>query len=163
MSRPNPAEARRHIVEIIGSCVYHALGLKESLEDERQALEEQDMSALNSAIENKGKCVEALGMLDQERTKLCTEAGFTAGPEQMAQMTEWCDQDSLLANCWQHLMDIAVECNAVNLTNGAIIRGRKQQIEMSLAIIRGGAPEASIYGRSGQGARGPSQRSLAEA
>lgn len=163
VAHSSPDAARQQIVEIIGNCVYHALGLKESLEDELRALEEQDMDSLRSAIDNKSNCVESLRKLEDQRRVLCETAGFESGPEQMEQMTTWCDDDSVLANCWQHLLDIAVECNALNLTNGSIIRSRKQQIETSLAVIRGGAPEAGIYGRSGHGANGPSQRSLAEA
>lgn len=81
----------------------------------------------------------------------------------MQQMTEWCDKDSIITNCWQHLMEIAVECNALNMTNGAIIRGCKQQIETSLSIIRGGVPGSDTYSRGGGATYVPSQQSLAEA
>ena len=163
MLRPSPDTARQRIVEIIGNSVYHALGLKESLDDEREALETQDMEALRLAVDNKGKCVAALQALEQERREYCVMAGFEDGHAQMENLAEWCDRDSALQNCWQHLLDLAVECNALNLTNGAIIRGRKQQIEAGLAVIRGGDPDSGIYGRSGQAPSGPSQRALAEA
>ena len=163
MSHPTPENARKQIVEIIGNSVYHALGLKESLQDEFAALEAQDMDALRVAVDNKSSCVAALQTLEQQRKDFCIGAGFESGPEQMEQLAEWCDEDEVLANCWQHLMDIAVECNAMNLTNGAIIRARQQQIEAGLAVIRGGAQDPGVYGRSGRGPSGPSQRSLAEA
>lgn len=163
MSRPAPADVRIRIVEIIGNSVYQALGLKESLEDEHRALELQDLQALRAAIANKSKCVAELQALEEQRLECCIAAGFQAGPEQMEQVTAWCDEGSELANCWQHLLDIAVECNAMNFTNGAIIRGRKQHIDTSLAVIRGGDTETSTYGRGGQGPGGLSQRSLAEA
>lgn len=38
MAHPTTGEACQRIVEITGSSVYHALGLKDSLEDERKAL-----------------------------------------------------------------------------------------------------------------------------
>lgn len=163
MSRPSPDSTRQQAVEIIGNCVYHALGLKESLEDERRALEQQDMTALHAAVESKSMCVRQLQTLDQAREELCTTAGFLDSPEQMQLLTEWCDDDSVLANCWQHLLDIAVECTALNITNGAIIHGRKQQIERSLLIIRGGSGESETYSRAGKEPSGLSQRSLAEA
>lgn len=163
MRRPGPDNSRKQIVEIVGNCVYHALGLKESLADELRALEQQDMDALRTAVDNKSHCVDALRTLEEERRDVCAAAGFEPGDEQMVEVIAWCDDDDVLANCWQHLLDIAVECNAMNLTNGSIIHSRKQQIETSLAVIRGGAPEAGLYGRSGHGANGPSQRSLAEA
>jgi len=163
MSRPTPDSARKQIVEIIGNSVYHALGLKESLADEHTALQQQDMDALRLAVDNKSSCVAALQTLEQRRAEFCVTAGFMSGPAQMEQLAEWCDEDSVVANCWQHLLDIAVECNAMNMTNGAIIRSRQQQIEAGLAVIRGGTQEPGVYGRSGRGPSGPSQRSLAEA
>ena len=163
MSHPTPTSARKQIVEIIGNSVYQALGLKESLQDELAALEAQDMDALRAAVDNKSRCVAALHTLEQQRKDFCVSAGFESGPEQMDQLAEWCDEDAVLANCWQHVTDIAVECNAMNLTNGAIIRTRQQQIEAGLAVIRGGTQDPAVYGRSGRGPSGPSQRSLAEA
>ena len=162
MTRPTPDAARKEIVEIIGNSVYHALGLKETLAEEHAALEHEDMDALRAAVDSKSQCVEALQSLEQRRSDFCVNAGFEPGPEQMEQLAAWCDEGSVLANCWQHLLDIAVECNAMNLTNGAIIRSRQQQIEAGLAVIRGGASDPATYGRTGRGQNGPSQRSLAE-
>lgn len=163
MAAPDPAAARKQIVEIIGDCVFHALGLMETLQDERKALEEQDMDALKSAVDSKGKCVNDLRTMEDRRRNLCAAAGFPDGPDQMVQMLEWCDENSVIANCWQHLMDVATECNTLNITNGAIIRGRKQQIETSISIIRGGQPEMDTYNRSGREPQGHHLRSIAEA
>lgn len=151
------------MVELIGNSVYHALGLMETLEDERKALEKQDMDALRSAVEKKGKCVNELRTMENERAALCSASGFEAGLDQMVQMLEWCDESSIIANCWQHLMDIATECNSLNVTNGAIIRGRKQQIDTSIAVIRGGQPTMTTYNRSGTEPHGHNLRSIAEA
>ena len=163
MASPDSAAARKQIVEVIGNCVYHALGLKETLEDERHALETQDVGALQAAIESKSRCVDELRAMDEQRQVLCAEAGFAAGPDQMLQMVEWCDESSVVANCWQHLMDIATECNTLNVTNGAIIQGRRQQLDSGIALLRGGQTETDTYNRSGRGPRGPNLRSLAQA
>lgn len=163
MQAPDQQNARDRLVDIIGNSVYHALGLKETLENERRALESQDMDGLNSAVESKSVCVDALRVLEDERRELCIAAGFEAGPDQMQQTIGWCDDDEAIANSWQHLMEVAVECNALNITNGSIIRGRKLQIESSLSIIRGGVAEADTYNRGGRDSNVPSQQALAEA
>ena len=93
MSHPTPENARKQIVEIIGNSVYHALGLKESLQDEFAALEAQDMDALRVAVDNKSSCVAALQTLEQQRKDFCIGAGFESGPEQMEQLAEWCDEE----------------------------------------------------------------------
>lgn len=163
MTASDSSDTRRQVVEIIGNCVYHALGLKETLEDERNALEKQDMSALQSAIDSKAKCVDELRSMDEERKTLCTRSGFPAGPEQMQLMIEWCDRDSVITGCWQHLMDIASECDALNATNGAIIRSRKQQIENSISIVRGDDPSMDTYNHRGNELQRHNLRSIAEA
>jgi flagellar biosynthesis/type III secretory pathway chaperone len=163
MAHSESAELRRRVVEIIGKCVYHALGLKETLVDERKALEDQDTTALRTALESKGRCVAELRRMEEERNELCMAAGFAAGLDQMPQVVEHCDENAAIANSWQHLMDIATECDSLNVTNGAIIQGRKQQIETSIAIIRGGNPTMDTYDRSGREPHGHNLRSIAEA
>lgn len=162
MDRPDSANARAQLVKIIGDCVYHAIGLKETLEEERKALEEQDMTGLSAAIDDKTKCVDELRVGEQQRKDLCAAAGFSAGPEQMDQMIQWCDEDSAIANCWQHLIGIAVDCDRLNVSNGQIIRGRQQQIESSISILRG-EPQLHTYGHSGTEPRGHALRTIAEA
>ena len=161
--RPDPESARKELVELIGSSVYHALGLKESLEDEYRALEIQDMDALQEALNNKARCVEQLQLLEEQRRACCSSAGFGADAEQMDRMTAWCDENSVVANGWQHLLDIAGRCASLNTTNGAIIHARKLQIETSLAVVRGGSPDPAVYARNGARPGDTSLRSLGEA
>lgn len=154
---------RQRLIEIIGNCEIHALGLAETLEDERKALESQDADALDAAVSNKSKCVEELRGVEQQRKKFCVHSGFPDEPEQMQKVIACCDEHSVLANCWQQLMDVVTQCDSLNMTNGAIIRGRKQHIETSISIIRGGIPSNNIYDRSGQEPQRNNVRSIAEA
>lgn len=156
-------EARRRIVDIIGDSVYQALGLKEALEDERRALEAEDMEALNAIVDSKTRCVAQLQQLDQQRTTLCEQWGFDAGPHQMTALIEWCDEDQLISSRWEQLMVIAAEGSALNMTNGSIIRLRQQQFEASLSVLRGSTPGSDTYNRSGGEGSEYSRRSLAEA
>jgi len=163
MPRPSKIEARSQIVDVIGECVYHALGLKESLRHERVALEEQDTDALHSAVDTKSRCVEKMADLDEKRRALCETSGFHAGPEQMIEMSLWCDEDSVVYKAWSQLMEIAADCNALNLTNGAIIRMRNQMVESNLAVLRGANTNPDTYKREGRDIAAMNQRSLAQA
>lgn len=155
--------ARSQIVDIIGDSVYQALGLKEALEDERRALEAQDLDALNAVVESKTRCVEQLQQLDEQRAALCEQWGFPAGPHQMTSLIEWCDEDQLISTRWEQLMVIAAEGSALNMTNGSIIRLRQQQFEASLSVLRGGTPGSDTYNRNGGDGAEYGSRSLAEA
>ena len=151
------------MLEVLGECVYQALGLRESLQDERHALETQDNDALNSALTIKGVCVQRLKELEKRRTDICDACGFTAGPEQMDRMLDWCDLDSGIADHWQHLMGIVSDCNALNLANGAIIRLRQQMVDTSLAVLRGTESVPDTYQREGASSAATTQRTLAQA
>ena len=163
MSRPEPAIARSEIVEIIGNSVYHALGLKETLEEEREALRAQDMDKLQAALDMKASCVAKLQGMEQKRQALCEAAGFMPGAEQMAELMAWCDEGAVIENCWLHLMQIAADCLSINDTNGAIIHGRKQQIDNTLTVVRGGAPQQDVYDFRGKEAREQKARPIAQA
>ena len=60
-------EARTQIADIIGASVFEALGLKEALQDERRALEAQDVDGLNAVVDAKSSCVDKLRQLDERR------------------------------------------------------------------------------------------------
>ncbi len=156
-------EARTQIADLLGDSVYEALGLKEALEDERRALEAQDLDGLNAVVDSKSACVEKLRQLDEQRVALCEHWGFDDGPQQMTALIEWCDEDQLVSSRWEQLMVLAAEGNALNMTNGAIIRVRQQQFESSLSVLRGGTPGTDTYGRSGGDTGDTNRRSLAEA
>ncbi len=163
MSTLSPEIARAQIVEILCDTVYHALGLKEILDYEREALEKQDIDGIDRTVDTKSACVHAMTLLDTKRIELCTACGFAAGPEQMQQMIDWCDDSDLVKNRWDHLMLIGAECSAINLTNGAIIRVRQQQFESSLSLLRGVTPGFNTYGRHGGEAGDYGRQSLVEA
>lgn len=96
MPAVSPDKARNRIVELLSDTVYQALALKESLEDERKALETEDMAAIERAVEIKSACVEKLKDLDQKRDTLCKSWGFTAGPDQMQDVIDYCDDADLI-------------------------------------------------------------------
>jgi len=156
-------DVRDQTVALLNDTIYHALGLKETLEEERKALEVQDMDQISATVDTKSACVQALMSLDRQRIELCTAYGFPPGPEQMPQLIDWCDESDLIKTRWDHLMVIAAESSAMNMTNGAIIRVRQQQFESSLSLLRGVVPGFNTYGRHGGDTVDLGRQSLAEA
>ncbi len=163
MTRPTPAEGRKEIAGIIGRSVSHARNLKESLEVERNALENQDADALQDVVVSKNDSAEQLQTLDLQRSALCESWGFATGPAQMDEVIDWCDEDDLIDQGWSQLMQLAADGNTLNLTNGAIIRLRQQQFETSISLLRGVTPGSDTYGRNGAESGDLSRHSLAEA
>lgn len=163
MSHRSLPEARTQIVEILDASIHQALGLKESLQDERHALERQDTDALKVALTTKGVCVNHLQKFENRRMELCGASGFGAGPEQMEKFLAWCDEGSEIAHRWHELLDIAAECNTLNLTNGAIVQAHQHMIATNLAVMRGGNVVPDTYQREGREAASADSQSLARA
>ena len=163
MSPKSHSRNLSRLADVLGACVYQALGLRESLQDERAALEADDLDALQLAVDNKTRCVSELRQLERERSDIASEMGFDPGAAQMDDLTRELGQDATIKSRWQHLLDVASECNTLNMSNGAIIRIRKQQVDAGLAVLRGAEPTAEIYGFDGASAPGYDKRSLAEA
>ncbi len=157
------SDARNQAIEILDSCVFHATRLKECLQDEHDALAEQDLDALMTAIEDKGLCVKELQRFEARRAALCNASGFPDGPSQMADFSDWCDDESLIERSWDDLLGIAAECNSLNLANGAFIRVRKQHVDAGISVLRGIDPVPPTYDRNGGARDGLGNRSIAEA
>ena len=126
-------------------------------------LEQDDVSAIESAVATKSVAIESLRQLDEQRDALCRSWGFASGDEQMAKVIAWCDDSSQVAERWQQLLDVATESSSANLTNGAIIRLRQQQFESKLSLLRGRTPRIDTYGQHGGGTGDFGRQSLAQA
>ena len=154
-------QCKAHLDELLRAGVNCASGLKEILNDERTALEHQDTEALNEIAKNKHVFLTRLEELEAERLELCTTSGFNADPAAMQQLVNSCDTDSLLLGYWTHFVDLAKQCNELNIRNGAIINLRRQQIAGALAVVRGENQDNETYGRHGRDS-GSAKRILAE-
>lgn len=163
MSTPSPDDSRNRLERILGDSIECALELKNILEDERSALEQQDIVALTETAAVKEKYIRQLQELETQRSKVSTDSGFDAEPAEMPALARWCDDDSLIIGSWRHLMEIARRCSELNLTNGAIIRMRRHQIDSSLSILRGSHFEADTYGPRGVEATSFGRQRLADA
>ena len=158
-----PAETREKLEKVLGDSVHGALGLKDVLAQERTALEQRDAVALGKNAELKEDCIRKLAAFEKARGEISRRAGFSASLDDMAALIQWCDEASVVANSWQHFRTIARECDAMNSTNGAIIRVRHQQILAGLALLRGSDARADTYAISNSGTTGFGGRELAEA
>lgn len=163
MSTSTPAETRSRIQEILRDSVHWALGLKETLDQEREALEQRDIDALNQVAMTKEVLIRKLANLEVARAAASEEAGFGSSPAEMESLTEWCDKDLSTTNSWKNFREIANECDARNRTNGAIIRLRRQQIIDGLSLLRGDEHDSSTYTSTGSASSEIGGRALTEA
>lgn len=163
MKCDSPEETRVRITSILGECVRCALDLKEILVEERKALQDRDTKSLNTAANSKLALVREITDLNQTRDKVSAQAGFGNSPENMEDLTDWCDDDRVVTKLWQKLQRIAIECYLMNRTNGAIIHLRHQQTLNGLSVLRGSENDAGTYAPAGSATNNFTARTIVEA
>ena len=162
MGTPEMDNCRDRLEQMLRAGVLCAAGLKEVLNTERTALEDQNTDALNSAALNKQSFLTDLETLEATRHEICQASGFTAEPGAMDELIQWCDTELLILGLWDQFVDLAKECSELNFSNGAIINVRRQQISGALAVVRGESRNHETYSQSGRETSTTGQRVLAE-
>ena len=149
----------RKLGQLLGGGIDAASELRAILERERRSLEQRDLEALESAASNKAVHLQTLTDFDRQRKALCRQDGTELSVEELTRSAANGDG---LRRQWQQLLDLAAECQALNLANGSIIHTRQIQLGDRLAALRG-APQGPVtYSETGGQAAQAAQRSLAE-
>jgi len=164
--RRTSQDLKSELQSVVGESVYCALGLKDTLIEERDALQRQDSTAIIDAATRKKTCILKLEELENRRAELSEACGYSRSPGDMQSLARDLDDDAsdpVLLDCWNHFIDVAHKCFDLNSSNGAIIRVRKTQIMNSLSAIRGGVDDDATYGPGGTEPVTDRARSLAEA
>lgn len=146
--------------ELLDDGIRGATGFAQDLRAELDALETEDIDALQAAAAGKQSRLEALEGVEAGRRRLLAEQGLADDAGGMRALIDAADTDGSLAERWRRYLKVADDCKQANLTNGAIIRLRQQQVTSALAALAGAEPQT--YGPGGSERPGAS-RQLAEA
>ena len=132
-----------------------------SLETERSALAQRDMTALAGSTEQKLALTERLETLEQERERLLAAMGFTGQRSDLsAYLATHAGATHRLGDLWQQVLANTEACRKANLTNGGILEASRQHVEQALCILRGQAGSPSLYDPNGETAPHLGQREL---
>ena len=112
MSNTSASDTRDRIVKVLSESVTCALGLKETLVEERDALERRDTESLNTAATSKTTLIHKLARLNEARGEISKKAGFGSGTDKMDDLAEWCDDDLLVTNTEK--LQRAIDSNIAN-------------------------------------------------
>lgn len=133
MTGPLASDFDAALVAVMGDLAREIDALHASLIEERMALGQTDVQALENAGKAKGKLLDRIDKLDIERRQLGEAAGI----------------DSLNDPRWTHTLDRLRECRQLNEVNGRIVGQRIGHVRQALALISGESPGASTYGPNG--------------
>jgi len=135
--------------------------LLKSLETERSALAQRDMTALARSTEDKLAQTQQLEALEQERERLVASMGFTGKAADLSDCFAGLPgMTHNLLDLWQQVLANTEACRKHNLTNGGILEASRQHVEQALCILRGQAGSPSLYNPNGETAPHLGQREL---
>lgn len=148
--------------ELFARATQHCEQFAELLDQEKQALLDQDMPALDALIKTKAPLIESLMADEQAISAHCKKLGK---PES-ASLTEFVHSLNTPTLAQQHadFLAAAEHCQSANLRNARLIR-HSQHINASLLDLLRNQGEASqsVYDRRGNASRNASQRPISRA
>jgi flagella synthesis protein FlgN len=118
---------------VMGDLARDVDALHASLIDERMALDQANMPALEVAGRTKSRLLDHIERLDVERRQISDAAGV----------------DSLHDARWSPTIERLLECRRLNDVNGRIVAQRMAHVRQALALLAGDAPGGSTYGPTG--------------
>lgn len=118
---------------VMGDLARDVDALHASLIDERMALDQANMPALEVAGRTKSTLLDRIEKLEGERRHLSDAAGV----------------DSLNDARWAPTIERLIECRRLNDVNGRIVAQRMSHVRHALSLLSGDAPGGSTYGPNG--------------
>lgn len=148
--------------EILSPTVEAARRLKSALEDERGALENEDMQALAAAGGRKRVHIGELEKLESRRRQLLEHYRHGDDLSSMRGFIESCDDNGVLSARWRELIEVLEQCRHLNTVNGTVVQARRHQVSEALSVVRGNDSDVEVYGPGGKTETTGRFRALAE-
>jgi len=158
-----PAQVRAHLQRILAEESVLLSELEQLLQQEAQALDENNLERMTSIGATRHARVQALARLDSERADLCRMLSFGRGVPALERLLEWVDPQggspssaaarggpgSGIRSGWRANLEVAARCKALNDRNGAIVAARLGHVQRRLQVLRGSAGAPPVYGPKG--------------
>lgn len=133
--------------------------LEQLLGSEHQALQDNDVEALERSGEARQGCVNQLLQVEEERRGLCRALNLPTDAHGLDRLLQWCDPDQQVRRHWQACASLAARCRTLNERNGALVTARLTRVRAALDTLTGHSAQTRTYGPQGiyastpQGAR----------
>lgn len=130
---------------------------------ETEALDRNDLQALDQAGSARQGCVAALLRVEDERRSLCRMTGYDADLPGLERLIRWCDPQHSLATLWADCRTRAGRCREINDRNGAVVAAKLQRVTGMLGVITGRSSQPATYSPHGAYALAAARTLAAEA
>lgn len=133
--------------------------IEQALRDERRALEQQDLAALESAVANKNAAF-------ARHAELVGKPDATALDDWRAESTTSASTPELTLEPQQHrdaLRELAETCERLNRENGSLIHRMQERTRQALDILRHSDRSPRLYSGTGSAEQSAGRHSLGKA
>lgn len=128
-----------------------AKALQLCLENEKNALERQDLKQLEAASQKKTACYNELKSLDEAYHQLLKASGNDLNRKSMQDIIMLFPENRSLKQCWEEFKKSIEACKRQNQINGKLLASSQQAIKRNLNILLGEkAPTLDLYDQTGK-------------
>lgn len=135
--------------------------LHQALEQECQALSDNDLNTLQSIAEKKRSLSQGLDALEEKRMALFRETGFSPDNAGMQALFDKAPVD--VNKAWTTLETLTKRCQRQNNINGMVVDNNLRRVQMALAILQGQTIETELYNSTGTAITARNAQPLAQA
>ncbi len=140
--------------------------LYQLVQEEHQALRQQNFDGLVASSEQKQGCIVELEEQAKTRSKMLQEADLDLDKEGMQSLIRQCDPDgsSGIARLWARLHRLLSDCHHLNRVNSHVVQTRLHYSRQTMALLRGQPPGTTQqYAANGQAIHSLNGTTLANA
>ena len=158
-----PGDLRSDLDSLLARMAQAAAQLAGALAQERSALRDLDVAALDATSQAKQKCLGELEECERERVRCCERAGETPDPRGMRALLARLDDGGRLAQRWSQLTTALLACRSDNRAMGVLLGMSKRRVAETLALLLGESQERGLYGPDGRARSGNPRAPIASA
>lgn len=142
-----------------------ASSLLELLCAEREALSENNASALEKIAGQKRNVAEQLETSAERRSAYLLETIGAASPDlrDYLDAAPASEESRQLTTLWEELAALLNDCREQNRLNGSILESSQRSIKQAIALLQGQGQAGELYGRAGKTVPSASGHSLTRA
>lgn len=137
------------LADLLESEAREAAAFVELLNKEQAMLVAGNVDGLLPLIDQKGAFTAKLGDLADARERIINQAGAGSGRAGMETYLSRQPTDKVLRSRWEALLAVAGEAQALNQTNGKLIRLHLQHNQQAMNALMAAANQATTYGPDG--------------
>jgi flagellar biosynthesis/type III secretory pathway chaperone len=158
-----PADLRSDFDTLLARMAQAAAQLAGVLAQERSALRDLDVAALDATSQVKQRCLAVLEECERERVRCCDRAGESSHPRDMHALLARLDEGGALAQRWSQLTTALLACRSDNRAIGVLLGMSKRRVAETLALLLGDAQDRAAYGPDGRAHAGNARAPIASA